>query len=108
MKIKSTDDCQPSSADLNKSCTCYETYGLLEERLLDDLLKRCNRLQQKEIILALLQKFDLAVPMPVNTKYHDEDDAYNPPNSGRVFVVPSMLVYNKKNIYQKQAGDIVV
>ena len=106
--VISTDDCQPSSADLNKSCTRYETYGLLEERLLDDLLKRCNRLQQKETILALLQKFDLAVPVPVNTKYHDEDDAYNPPNSGRVFVVPSMLVYNKKNIYQKQVGDIVV
>ena len=106
--VISTDGCQPSSADLNKSCTRYETYGLLEERLLDDLLKSCNRLQQKEMILALLQKFDLAVSVPVNTKYDDEDDAYDPPDSGRVFVVPSMLVYNEKKYYQKQAGDIVV
>ena len=106
--VISTNDCQPSSADLNNSCTRYDTYGLLEERLLDDLLKRCGRLQQKETILALLQKFDLAVEVPVNTKFFDEDDGYDPPNSGRVFVVPSMLVYNQRNVYQKQDGDIVV
>ena len=106
--VISTHDCQPSSADLNQSCTRYDTYGLLEERLLDDLLKRCGRLSQKEIILALLQKFDLAVQVPVNTKFFDEEDGYDPPSSGRVFVVPSMLVYNHKKIYQKQAGDIVV
>ena len=106
--VISTHDCQPSSADLNKSCTRYDTFGLLEERLLDDLLKRCGRLKQKKIILALLQKFDLAVQVPVNTKYFDEDDAYEQPQDGRVFVVPSMLVYNKKEIYRKQAGDVVV
>ena len=106
--VISTHDCQPSSVELNKSCTRYDTYGLLEERLLDDLLKRCGRLEQKEIILALLQKFDIAVQVPVNTKFFDEDDGYDPPNSGRLFVVPSMLVYNEKKIYQKQAGDIVV
>ena len=106
--VISTHDCQPSSADLNKSCTRYDTYGVLEERLLDDLLKRRCRLKQKEIILALLQKFDIAVQVSVNTKYFDEDDAYDPPQDGRVFVVPSMLVYNEKKIYQKEAGDIVV
>ena len=106
--VISTHDCRPSSADLNKSCTRYDTYGLLEERLLDDLLKRCGRLQQKETILALLQKFDLAVEVPVNTKFFDEDDCYDPPNSGRLFVVPSMLVYNTRNVYQKQDGDIVI
>ena len=106
--VISTHDCQPSSADLNKSCTRYDTYGLLEEHLLDDLLKRCGCLKQKEIILALLQKFEISVQVPVNTKYFDEDDGYEPPKDGRVFVVPSMLVYNEKKIYQKQADDIVV
>ena len=106
--VISTHDCQPSSAELNTSCTRYDTYGLLEERLLDDLLERCGRLKQKETILALLQKFDIAVQVPVNTKFFDEDDGYDPPSSGRLFVVPSMLVYNKKKIYQKQPGDIVV
>ena len=106
--VISTHDCQPSSVDLNKSCTRYDTYGLLEERLLDDLLKRCGRLHQKETILALLQKFDLAVELPVNTKFSNEDDGYDPPNNGRVFVVPSMLVYNERNVYHKQVGDTVV
>ena len=106
--VISTHKCQPSSADLNKSCKRYDTYGLLEERFIDDLLKSCGRLKQKEVILALLQKFDIAVQVPMNTKYFDEDDGYEPPKDGRVFVVPSMLVYNKKKIYQKQAGDTVV
>ena len=106
--VISTHDCQPSSAALNSSCTRYDTFGLLEERLLDDLLEKCGRLLQKETILALLQKFDLAVEVPVNTKFFDEDDGYDPPNSGRVFMVPSMLVYNKRNVYQKQDGDVVV
>ena len=106
--VISTHDCQPSSVVLNKSCRRYDTYGLLEERLLDDLLKRCGRLKQKETILALLQKFDLAVQVPVNTKYCDEDIDYDPPKNGQVFVVPSMLVYNRKETYQKQPGDIIV
>ena len=106
--IISTHNCQPSSVELSKSCTRYDTYGLLEERLLDDLLERCGRLKQKEVILALLQKFDIAVQVPVNTKFFDEDDGYDPPSSGQLFMVPSMLVYNEKKIYQKQAGDVVV
>ena len=106
--VISTHDCQPSSVDLNRSCTRYDTYGLLEERLFDDFLERCGRLKQKETILALLQKFDLAVQVPVNTKYYDEDVDYDPPKNGKVFVVPSMLVYNRKKTYQKQSGDIVV
>ena len=106
--VISTHDCQPSSADLNKSCKRYDTYGLLEERLLDDLLKRCGRLHQKEIILAFLQKFDITVQVSVNTKYFEEDDGYDPPKDGRVFVVPSMLVYNEKETYDQQAGDVVV
>ena len=106
--VISTHDCQPSTADLSKSCTRYDTYGLLEECLLDDLLKRCGRLHQKEIILAFLQKFDIAVQVSVNTKYFDEDDGYDPPKDDRAFVVPSMLVYNEKEIYDQQAGDVVV
>ena len=106
--VISTDNCQPSTAELNVSCMRYDTCGLLEERLLDDLLEQSDRLQQKQTILALLEKFDLAVQVPVNTKYFDEDDGYDPPKDGRVFVVPSMLVYNEKKAYQKQDGDVVV
>ena len=106
--VISTDNCQPSTAELNVSCMRYDTCGLLEERLLDDLLEQSGRLQQKKIILALLEKFDLAVQVPGNTKYFDEDDGYDPPKDGQVFVVPSMLVYNEKEAYKKQDGDVVV
>ena len=106
--VISTHDCEPSSADLQLSCDRYDTYGLLEESLLDDMLDRCGRLHQKEVILGLLKKFDLAVEVAVTTKFDVEDDSYEVPKRGRVFVVPSMLVYNKMKVYQKQADDVVV
>ena len=106
--VISTHDCQPSLSNLQLSCVRYDTYGLLEEALLDDILERCGRLQQKEIILGLLKKFDLAVEVSVNTKFVDEDDSYVTPKSGKVFVVPSMLVYNERKVYQKKADDVVV
>jgi len=106
--VISTHDCEPSCADLQLSCDRYDTYGLLEEALLDDMLDRCGRLHRKEIILGLLKKFDLAVEVPVSTKFNAEEDAYEVPKSGQVFVVPSMLVYNEMKVYQKQAKDTVV
>jgi len=36
--VVSTHNCQPSSANLQQACKCYDTYGLLEEKLLDDIL----------------------------------------------------------------------
>jgi len=106
--VISTHDCRPSSSKLRSACVRYDTYGLLEENLLDDILERCGRLQQKEVILGLLKKFDLAEEVSVNTKLIDEDDSYVTPKSGKVFVVPSMLVYNEREVYQKKADDVVV
>ncbi|XP_065884558.1 uncharacterized protein [Dysidea avara] len=106
--VISTHNYEPSSAELQLSCDRYDNYGLLEEELLNDMLKSCGRLQQKEVILGLLKKFDLAVEVSVETKFDDEDDSYELPKKGRVFVVPSMLVYNKKKLYQKKVHDVVV
>ena len=106
--VISTHNCWPSSSKLQLSCVRYDTYGLLEEALLDDILERCGRPQQKEIILGLLKKFDLAVEVSVSTKFVDEDDSYVTPKNGKVFVVPSMLVYNERKVYQKKADDVVV
>jgi len=106
--VITTHNCQPSSSNLQCACVRYDTYGLLEEALLDDILERSNFFQQKEVILGLLKKFDLAVEVPVGTKFIDEDDGYDTPKSGKVFVVPSMLVYNERKVYQKKADDVVV
>ena len=100
--VISTHNCEPSCADLQLSCDRYDTYGLLEEALLDDMLERCGRLHRKEVILGLLKKFDLAV------EFDAEENTYEVPKSGRVFVVPSMLVYNKIKVYQKQDDDVIV
>ena len=106
--VITTHNCQPTSTDLQLACVRYDTYGLLEEALLNDILQRSYRLQQKGIILDLLKKFDLAVEVPVGTKFIDEEDTYVTPESGKVFVVPSMLVYNERKVYQKKANDVVV
>ena len=106
--VISTHECQPSSANLQLACVHYDIYGLLEKALLDDILVRCGRLQQKEVILGLLKNFDLAVEVSVDTKYIDEDDCYSTPTSGKVFVVPSMLVYNEEKVYHRKADDVVV
>jgi len=106
--VITTHNCQPTSSDLQLACVRYDTYGLLEEALLDDILKSSNSFQQKEVILGLLKKFDLAVEVSVDTKFIDEDDTYVTPKSGKVYVVPSMLVYNKRKVYQKKADDVVV
>ena len=64
--VISTHDCRPSSSKLQLVCARYDTYGLLEEALLDDILQRCGRVKQKEVILGLLQKFDLACSRSVS------------------------------------------
>ena len=106
--VISTHNYKPSSAELQLSCDRYDNFGLLEEKVLDDMLKKCDRLKQKEVILGLLENFDLTVEVSVKTKFDDEDDTYEVPEKDRVFVVPSMLVYNKVNIYQKTVDDVVV
>jgi len=57
--------------------------------------------------LGLLKKFDLA-EVSVNTKFSDECDSYITPKSGKVFVIPSMSVYNEWKVYLKKADDVVV
>jgi len=69
--VISTHNCEPSSADLQLSCDRYDTYGLLEEALLNDMLERCGCLHHKVIVLDLLEKFDLAVQVPVDIKFND-------------------------------------
>ncbi|XP_065897157.1 uncharacterized protein [Dysidea avara] len=106
--VISTHNCEPNSARLQKSCNRYETYGILEEALLDHMLEACNRTHKKNILLGLLEMFNLAVVLHKDTRFIDEDQSYSTPVSGRVFLIPSMLTYNEKKIYHKKDGDIVI
>lgn len=106
--VITTHNCMPSSAKLQRSCDRYETYGLLEEDLLDSLLINAKRLEKKNVLLGLLENFNLAVELPLNTRFIDEDPSYSTPESGRVFLIPAMLTYNESKVHKKQEGDTVV
>ncbi|XP_065901120.1 uncharacterized protein [Dysidea avara] len=106
--VISTDNCQPSSAKLQRVCDRYDNYGLLEEALLDDILKSANRSKDKSIVLGFLEKFHLAVKVSRETKFTDEDDSYATPTKGAVYLVPSMLVYNEAKFHKRKPEDVVI
>ena len=106
--VITTHNCKPGPARLQRSCDRYETFGLLEEDLLDNLLVNANRLEKKDILLGLLENFNLAVELPLSTKFIDEDPSYSTPKSGRVFLIPVMLTYNESKVHKRQEGDIVI
>ena len=108
--VISTHNCVPSSASLQLASHRYDTFGLLEEDLLDDMLKSAvpNRYNDKSIILGFLEKFHLAAEVPRDTKFAEEDEFYEVPKTGRVFLVPSMLVYNPEEVAVKHKGDIIL
>ena len=106
--VISTHNCEPSSTDLQRACDRYDSFGLLEENLLDDMLKSADRYKDKTTILGFLEKFHLAVEVSRDTKFAEEDASYETPTSNRVFLVPSMLVYNTEVVPVKREGDMVL
>ena len=92
--IKTHDYAEPRpTAELYNKCIRFDKFGILEEELLDDMLKRSG--YSKDIVLGLLEKFDLVSEIDRGTKFENEDASYVTPNKGQVFFVPSMLVCNK-------------
>ena len=105
--VITTHECKPDTADLQQSHCRYNQHALLEEGLLDFILQQCKRSKDKQILLGLLDKFNLATEVPANTIFSHEISA--PRNSAcKVFIVPPLLVYDNKVPYCKQDGDIVV
>lgn len=106
--VVSTHNCEPSSAELQGACDRYDSYGLLEEDLLDDMLKSAKRCKDKNTILGFLERFYLGVEVSRDTKFAEEDTSYETPANGRVFLVPSMLVYNAEEVPNRQKGEIIL
>lgn len=115
IKIHDYEEPRPS-ADLRLKYERFNKYGLLEEELLDDMLERRKILERKKLgymkdydkgtVLGLLEKFYLAIEVDRGTRFESEDSSYPLPDSGRVFFVPSMLVYNKPKGYKTPEGSI--
>ena len=105
--VITTHDCQPRTADLQQSYRRYNRYALLEESLLIFILLQCGRSKDKEVVMGLLDKFNLATELPRNTRFSHETS--KPISSAsKVFIVPPLLVYDNLVLYRKQDGDIVV
>ena len=95
----------PPTAELQQSDRRYNKYALLEEKLLDYILSEKNRHHDKNIVVGLLKLFHLAAEVPLSTKFPGESEV---PTDGKIFFVPSLLVFDKKDIYHKKDGDIVI
>ena len=103
--IKTHDYAEPRpTAELYNKCIRFDKFGLLEEELLDDMLKRSG--YSKDIVLGLLEILELVIEIDRGTKFENEPDAYVTPSSGRVFFVPSMLVHNNKQDYATPKSHI--
>ena len=100
--VVSTSNYSPDTAELQKSYERYNKYALLGEPLLDYMLDQSNRFN---VLLGLVDKFNLAAEVPSSTKFPREFCA---PKKGRVFMVPSLLVYDEKATYCPTKGDICV
>jgi len=95
----------PTTADLHQADERYNKHALLEEALFDFILEKTNQQKDKTTILGLLKIFNLAAEVPRNIKFPGE---LRVPKRGRVFFVPSMLIYDEKDLYKKKEEDIVV
>ena len=105
--VITTHECRPPTASLQQSYQRYNQHALLEEALLNFILLQCKRSKDKAVLLGLLDKFNLATEVPANTRFSYEGITSGS-NSSKVFVVPSLFVYDNKVPYHKQDGDIVV
>ena len=107
--VITTHHCVPDTASLQRACKRYEDFALLEEALFDWFLaiSTPDRSSDKDVIIGLLKKFCLAAEVPTSTKFDDEGASILP-QSGRVFFVPSLLVYDIRNVYEKKQGDIAL
>ena len=106
--VISTHNCVTSSGKLQLACNRYDSFGLLEEDFLDDMLKRAGRYKNKSAILGILKKFHLAVEVSRDTKFAGEKESYETPKTGRVFLIPSMLVYNAEELPDNRKDNIIL
>lgn len=105
--VINTNYCIPSSG-LELAYRRYVDNGLMEERVLDDILKAQNRSEDKSIIIALLIVLHFAAEVPTDTKFMDEDFSYSTTAAGTVYLVPSMLIYSEAKFYRRKPEDMVV
>ena len=78
---------------LYRAWTRYDKFAILEEQFLDHILKLApSASEHKEIIISLMELFNLIAEIPNGTYFTDESAP--PETDKRVYIVPSLLLYN--------------
>ena len=70
----------------------YDQFGILEEDFLNHILKKNNNFENKNVILGLFEKFNLAIKIPSGTRF--TGNAYQVNETGSTYLVPSLLLDN--------------
>ena len=92
-KIITTHNQVPDKHPLYRSWKRYDTYAILEEQFLDYILNLASVSEHKEIIISLMELFNLLAEIPKNTHFIDEPTP--PPQTGKkVYIVPALLLHN--------------
>ena len=74
----------------------YDKFAILEEQFLNHVLKKASVSdpEHKQIIISLMELFNLLAEIPSNTCLADESAP--PPCDEKVYIVPALLLYNPK------------
>ena len=91
-KIITTHDQVVDKHHLRRAWKRYDTYAILEEQFLDHILCLASVTEHKDIIISLMQLFNLLAEIPSKTCLTDESAP--PPTDKRVFIVPALLLYD--------------
>jgi len=103
--IITTIDHKPDTGRLQQSYDRYKKHALLEDPLLNFMLSKCKRSEDKQVILGLLDRFSLAAEVPPDTKFTDEKCS----SDCKVYMIPSLLVYDQTALpCTKNDNDIVI
>ena len=91
-KIITTHDQVTNKHPLHRAWKRYDKFAILEELFLDHILQLASVSEHKEIIVSLMESFNLLAEIPNNTCFADESAL--PPADKKVYIVPALLLYN--------------
>ena len=91
-KIITTHDQVTNKHSLYHAWKRYDKFAILEEQFLDHILQLACVPEYKEIIISLMESFNLLAEIPNNTCFADESAL--PQTDKKVYIVPALLLYN--------------
>ena len=105
-KIITTHKQEGVHSSLHRAWKRYDKFAILEESFLDHILLEASVRHLKDIIISLMESFDLIAQIPNSTRFANESAP--PPQKRRVFIVPALLLYDSKlAVYKPEKDDQV-